>query len=79
VYCKRERERKDAEKAAEKDAKAAEKTQKAKPAAVDPQAAGKKRKASVAVPAEAEVAAPTAAAPLTAKAHAQRLRAVASW
>ena len=70
-YCKRERERKAAEKAAEKAAKAAEKTQKAKPTAVEPQAAGKKRKAGDAVPAEAEVAAPTAAAPLTAKAHAR--------
>ena len=63
-YCKRERERKDAEKAAEREAKAAEKEAKAKSAAAAPPVAGKKRKVGAVAPAKAAVAALPAAAPV---------------
>jgi hypothetical protein len=70
-YCKRERERKDAEKAAEKDAKAAAKAAKAKPAVAALPLAGKKRKVSAVEPAKAAVAALPAAAPVAIKGPAQ--------
>ena len=71
-YCKRERERKDAEKAAEKDAKAAAKAAKAKPAVAALPLAGKKRKKSAVEPAKAAVAALPAAAPVAIKGPAQK-------
>jgi hypothetical protein len=70
-YCKRERERKDAEKAAEKDAKAAAKAAKAKPAVAELPLAGKKRKVSAVEPAKAAVAALPAAAPVAIEGPAQ--------